>query len=209
MHIMRKQIHLDRSELLSSMTVTPDSLRTDWRIYGGAWSVEDGWLTGKNPDNCPGMIIHRDDFPGNVMVDFEARTVLPCTHDIDFMWNGMLGRGDGAARAGLCRRSGGVVGRQGRDREVAGVQAQRVDAAVFVRARPQLSHPGRQHRRSLLRLRGRQADHRAHRPGAHRFIAVRQDRLRGVLQPHPNQERQRSGGWPGSPVEASYIPEFR
>ena len=34
------------------------------------------------------MIIHRDDFPGNVMVDFEARTVLPCTHDIDFMWNG-------------------------------------------------------------------------------------------------------------------------
>jgi len=34
------------------------------------------------------MIIHRDDFSGNVMVDFEARTVLPCTHDIDFMWNG-------------------------------------------------------------------------------------------------------------------------
>jgi len=88
MHIMRKQIHLDRSELLCSATITPDSLRTDWRIYGGAWNVEDGWLTGKNPDNCPGMIIHRDDFPGNVMVDFEARTVLPCTHDIDFMWNG-------------------------------------------------------------------------------------------------------------------------
>ena len=88
MHIMRKLIHLDRSELLCSATITPDSLRTDWRIYGGAWNVEDGWLTGKNPDNCPGMIIHRDDFPGNVMVDFEARTVLPCTHDIDFMWNG-------------------------------------------------------------------------------------------------------------------------
>jgi hypothetical protein len=88
MHIMKKQIHLDRSELLCSATITPDNLRTDWRIYGGAWSVEDGWLTGKNPDNCPGMIIHRDDFPGNVMVDFEARTVLPCTHDIDVMWNG-------------------------------------------------------------------------------------------------------------------------
>jgi len=88
MHIMRKQIHLDRSELLCRATITSDSLRTDWRIYGGDWNVEDGWLTGKNPDNCPGMIIHRDDFPGNVMVDFEARTVLPCTHDIDFMWNG-------------------------------------------------------------------------------------------------------------------------
>jgi hypothetical protein len=88
MHIMRKQIHLDRSELLFGATITPDSLRTNWRIYGGAWNVEDGWLTGKNPDNCPGMIIQHDNFPGNVMVDFEARTVLPCTHDIDFMWNG-------------------------------------------------------------------------------------------------------------------------
>ena len=88
MHIMRKQIHLDKSELLCSPTLSPETLQTDWRVYGGAWSVEDGWLTGKNPDNCPGMIIHRGDFPGNVMVDFEARTVLPCTHDIDFMWNG-------------------------------------------------------------------------------------------------------------------------
>jgi hypothetical protein len=88
MHIMRKRIHLDRSELLCDATITPDALRTEWRVHGGSWSIEDGWLTGKNPDNCPGMIIHRDDFPGNVMVDFEARTVLPCTHDIDFMWNG-------------------------------------------------------------------------------------------------------------------------
>jgi hypothetical protein len=88
MHIMRKQIHLDRSELLSSIPLSSEVLRMDWRIYGGTWNIEDGWLTGKNPDNCPGMIIHRDDFPGNIMVDFEARTVLPCTHDIDFMWNG-------------------------------------------------------------------------------------------------------------------------
>jgi len=50
--------------------------------------LENGWLTGKNPENCPGMIVSKRDFFGNVMVDFEARTVLPSTHDIDVMWNG-------------------------------------------------------------------------------------------------------------------------
>ena len=34
------------------------------------------------------MIILKKDFPGNVMVEFEARTVKPSTHDINVMWNG-------------------------------------------------------------------------------------------------------------------------
>ena len=69
------------------------------------------------------MIIHHDDFPGNVMVDFEARTVLPCTHDIDFMWNGSWD--EATDRRGLAYVGGsrGLVGRQSRDREISGVQA--------------------------------------------------------------------------------------
>ena len=190
MHIMRKQIHLDRSELLSSMPLSSESLRTDWRIYGGTWTVEEGWLTGKNPDNCPGMIIHRDDFPGNVMVDFEARTVLPCTHDIDFMWNGSWDQATGqrglAYVGGLEGWWGGKVGIE----KSPEYKLNALDAAVPIRAGPHLSYPGRQHRRSLLRVRGRPAGNRAYRPGPHRFSALRQDRFRGVLQPHPNQERQ-------------------
>jgi hypothetical protein len=49
---------------------------------------DEGWLCGRNPENAPGMAICRREFPGNVMVEFSARTVLPSTHDIDVMWNG-------------------------------------------------------------------------------------------------------------------------
>jgi hypothetical protein len=65
-----------------------EEIETNWKVYGGEWSVEDGWLIGKNRENCPGMIIARGDYRGNVLIDFEARTVPPCTHDIDFMGNG-------------------------------------------------------------------------------------------------------------------------
>jgi len=88
LNLMRKAIDLDRSPLLWQATFTPELLEKEWQIRSGIWRVEDGWLTGKNPLNEPGMIIARDDFPGNVLLDFEARTVLPSTHDIDVMWNG-------------------------------------------------------------------------------------------------------------------------
>ena len=35
-----------------------------------------------------GMAILKHDFPGNILLDFEAGTILPSTHDINFMWNG-------------------------------------------------------------------------------------------------------------------------
>ena len=34
------------------------------------------------------MLIHNGDFPGNVLVEFEAATVAPSSHDINVMWNG-------------------------------------------------------------------------------------------------------------------------
>ena len=34
------------------------------------------------------MVFLNGDYPGNVLMDFEARTVPPSSHDIDFMWNG-------------------------------------------------------------------------------------------------------------------------
>jgi hypothetical protein len=88
LHIIRKQIDLARSTLLYDTPVSPESLAADWQVYSGEWTVDSGWLTGKNPGNFPGMIVSRAGFPGNVIVDFEARTVPPCTHDINFMWNG-------------------------------------------------------------------------------------------------------------------------
>lgn len=86
--IMRKLIDVESSSLLAKFDFHNDDLNDRWHIYSGEWWIEDGWLTGRNPENAPGMIVSKIDFPGNVLLDFEARTVLPSTHDIDVMWNG-------------------------------------------------------------------------------------------------------------------------
>lgn len=57
-------------------------------VKSGEWSVEDGWVVGKNPDMCPGMIVSQKDFFGNVMVELTAKMVAPSTHDINVMING-------------------------------------------------------------------------------------------------------------------------
>jgi len=89
LYIMKKKIDLENSPVLYSKPFTEETLKNDWKVFGGEWWLEDGWLNGKNPGNFPGMIVSRLDFPGNVMLEFEARTVEPCTHDINFMWNGI------------------------------------------------------------------------------------------------------------------------
>ena len=86
--IMKKRIMLEQSPVLYDTPFTPESLAADWQVRGGAWRVEDAWLSGRNPDNSPGMITSRREFFGNVLLDFEARVAPPCTHDIDWMWNG-------------------------------------------------------------------------------------------------------------------------
>jgi hypothetical protein len=88
LHIIGKSIDLDASPVLYAQPVSPEMLARDWKVYSGEWSVAGDWICGRNPHNNPGMIVSRADFPGNVLVEFEARTVLPSTHDINFMWNG-------------------------------------------------------------------------------------------------------------------------
>ena len=86
--IMGKEVLFDASPVLYDHPFTPETLAADWQVRGGEWWVEDDWLTGRNPLNAPGMITSRACYFGNVLLDFEARTVLPSTHDIDCMWNG-------------------------------------------------------------------------------------------------------------------------
>ena len=86
--IVGKQIDLDRSEVLYDRPFTAETLSADWQVRGGEWRVEGEWLTGRNPENRPGMVTSRASYCCNVLLDFEARTVPPCTHDINCMWNG-------------------------------------------------------------------------------------------------------------------------
>ena len=107
LRIMGKTIDIGASTVLYDEPFTEGNLEKNWNIYSGEWRVQDGWLTGKNPESNPGMIISKADFPGNVLMDFQGRTVLPSTHDIDFMWNGSWDEDKN------CRGFGYVVGIQG------------------------------------------------------------------------------------------------
>ena len=86
--IMRKEINVNECPVLFDRPFGPESLSVDWQIRTADWWVEDEWLTGCNPDNFPGMVTSRKNYFGNVLIEFEARTVLPSTHDINCMWNG-------------------------------------------------------------------------------------------------------------------------
>ncbi len=86
--LMKKQILLDSSTILYNKTVTAEEFAQNWTVHHSEWRVEEGWLVGENRGNWPGMAILKQDFPGNVLVEFEARTVMPSSHDINVMWNG-------------------------------------------------------------------------------------------------------------------------
>lgn len=86
--LMKKRILLDSSKILYGKPVSEKSFREEWTIHHSKWEVKDGWLEGENPGNWPGMTVLKQDFPGNVLVEFEAQTILPSSHDINVMWNG-------------------------------------------------------------------------------------------------------------------------
>jgi hypothetical protein len=85
--LMRKRIDLDASPILYQRPLTEESFQEDWEVRSAQWRCQDGSLWGTNPNAGPGVIFTKQGFPGNVLVEFTARTVLPSTHDIDVMWN--------------------------------------------------------------------------------------------------------------------------
>ena len=86
--LMKKRILLDSSKVLYDQPITAEDFDKSWTTHHSKWTVQDGWLEGENPGNWPGMAILKQDFPGNVLVEFEAQTTLPSKHDINVMWNG-------------------------------------------------------------------------------------------------------------------------
>ena len=86
--LMKKRILLDSSKVLFDQTVTSENFTRLWTVHHSKWEVKEGWLEGENRGNWPGMAILNQDFPGNVLVEFEAQTILPSSHDINVMWNG-------------------------------------------------------------------------------------------------------------------------
>jgi len=88
LRLMKKEIDLSASRVVYNEPITEENLQKEWIQHHSQWYVKDGWLEGINKGNWPGMVILKKDFPGNVLVEFDAQTVLPSTHDINVMWNG-------------------------------------------------------------------------------------------------------------------------
>lgn len=82
-------VYLQDSEILYQQTdYSQIDFEKDFDIKSGEWYTEDGWVIGKNPDCCPGMIISKEDFFGNNMLELTCKMVAPSTHDINIMING-------------------------------------------------------------------------------------------------------------------------
>lgn len=86
--LMKKQLFPEEMEILYNRPFSEESLAEDFEIRAGEWYVENGWLIGKNRENFAAMIISKADYFGPVLMEFDACTILPCTHDINVMWHG-------------------------------------------------------------------------------------------------------------------------
>jgi hypothetical protein len=63
-------------------------VKEHFEIKGGKWYVEDGWLIGENRSCTADMIVTKDKFFGDILVEFDAATVLPSTRDINVTIHG-------------------------------------------------------------------------------------------------------------------------
>jgi len=87
LRLIDKEIDVYGSTVMFDRTLNKQNIFSVFDMHNSDWSVENGWLTGKNPSETAGMAIIKQEFTGNILLEFECRTVLPSTRDINFMWN--------------------------------------------------------------------------------------------------------------------------
>ena len=87
-HLMHKCIDPEAMPILYETPFTPESFAKDFEVRDGQWRVEDGWLIGESRRNFASMAIMKRPFFGPVCLDFRAKVLPPCTHDVNCMWSG-------------------------------------------------------------------------------------------------------------------------
>ena len=86
---MKKRLYPENMEtLFSAEEFTEEIVRESFDIKDGKWYVEDGWLVGENRNCTADMIVTKDKFFGDILVEFDAATVLPSTRDINVTIHG-------------------------------------------------------------------------------------------------------------------------
>lgn len=107
LNVIHNVIELNQSVIKYDKAFTIESLREDWTVKSGQWTVKDGWLMGESDKGSGGMIFSKDEYPHDLVMEFTAAIVEPATHDLDFMWHAAW---DDQAQI---RNSGYVVGING------------------------------------------------------------------------------------------------
>ena len=86
--LMHKRIDPDSMPVLYDEPFTRESFEGNFEVRDGDWRVEHGWLIGESRRNFASMAIMKQSFFGPVCLDFYAKVLKPCTHDINCMWSG-------------------------------------------------------------------------------------------------------------------------
>ncbi len=78
------QNDISEGELLFADDFPTGDISDRWEISGGEWEAKDGILTGRFRGNGGGLIYSRDQFPGDIMLDFYGTMLAPCDNDLNF-----------------------------------------------------------------------------------------------------------------------------
>ena len=87
LYLFGKEIDLLNSKILFEDDFSETDISKNWEIGRGEWHISDNWLEGVYLKNGGGLIYSKKSFNCNVLMDFEARTVPPSNHDLNFSWN--------------------------------------------------------------------------------------------------------------------------
>lgn len=90
--LMKKKLYPERMEsLFECPALTEENIGEYIECSGGNWYAEDGWLVGENRECSAAMAWLRGEYTGDVLIEFDAASVLPATHDINVTWHGSRG----------------------------------------------------------------------------------------------------------------------
>jgi len=78
------KMDIEPGTLLLADDFPTGSITDRWEVSGGEWEARDGILTGTFRGNGGGLIYSREQYPGDILLDFYGTMVSPCDNDLNF-----------------------------------------------------------------------------------------------------------------------------
>lgn len=77
LQLINKEIDVSDSIVLFNHPITAENLKTLFEIHNSEWSVENGWLTGRNPDESQGWLFGNKIFQEIFCLNLKAGLFYP------------------------------------------------------------------------------------------------------------------------------------